>query len=185
MKLIDILRYWYSRLFLTVGRWCTRQGRLGTVFSKDKKYRYVLGRVWDNKRPVVTFIGLNPSTADETTNDNTSLRCEDFARRWGFGGLYIVNLFGFVSTERGMLSQVTDPVGPMNDKYLAIIAAQSDMVVAAWGNDGALNERAQKVRTNMPLLYCLDVNQTGEPKHPLYVSADTLPHLYAWKDNDA
>jgi hypothetical protein len=42
------------------------------IFSHDFLYRYMLSRVWDqlNDRRVV-FIGLNPSTADETEDDPT------------------------------------------------------------------------------------------------------------------
>ena len=35
------------------------------ILSADRKYRYVLTRIWDETKPTVVFIGLNPSTADE------------------------------------------------------------------------------------------------------------------------
>lgn len=41
----------------------------GAIFSDDRKYRYVLWRSWDNEKPRVMFIGLNPSTANESTDD--------------------------------------------------------------------------------------------------------------------
>ena len=46
----------------------------GALFSRDKKYRYALWRVWDFDSPSVMFIGLNPSTANEKVNDPTILR---------------------------------------------------------------------------------------------------------------
>ena len=63
--------------------------------SKDKIYRYSLSRVWGNSKPYVLFIGLNPYTADENTDDPTTKRCIDYAKRWGYGGLRMANLFGF------------------------------------------------------------------------------------------
>lgn len=45
-------------------------------FSEDSKYRYCLWRTWtDDPMPgYVAFIGLNPSTADETDDDPTIRR---------------------------------------------------------------------------------------------------------------
>lgn len=62
-------------------------------------YRYRLGRYWDNKKRNVLFIGLNPSTADAYEDDATIRRLIGFSKDWGFGGLTIVNLFAYRSTD--------------------------------------------------------------------------------------
>ena len=36
----------------------------GAKISDCNKYRYSLWRIWDKEKPIFTFIGLNPSTAD-------------------------------------------------------------------------------------------------------------------------
>lgn len=46
--------------------------RKGAIFSDDRDYRYRLWRTWDVDLPLVGFIMLNPSTADETEDDQTS-----------------------------------------------------------------------------------------------------------------
>jgi hypothetical protein len=38
----------------------------GAEFSTDRKYRYALWRKWDAINPLAMFIGLNPSTANES-----------------------------------------------------------------------------------------------------------------------
>ena len=43
----------------------------GADFSPDRKHRYSLWRIWDRSKPLVMFIGLNPSTANESDNDPT------------------------------------------------------------------------------------------------------------------
>lgn len=43
------------------------------VFSEWRKYRYSLKRIWDDQKPYVLFIGLNPSTADEESDDDVTL----------------------------------------------------------------------------------------------------------------
>jgi hypothetical protein len=54
--------------------------------SPCRLYRYELWRAW-GVRPFVMFIGLNPSTADETNDDPTIRRCIAFARAWGFSAI--------------------------------------------------------------------------------------------------
>ena len=87
----------------------------GARFSVDRRYRYALWRVWDRSRGVCNFLLLNPSIADEVTNDPTSERCERRARRWGFGGLIVTNLFALCATDPAGLRRVADPIGPEND----------------------------------------------------------------------
>ena len=63
------------------------------ILSDCKKYRYSLSRTWDESKPLIGFIGLNPSTADDVIDDPTITRCINFAKSWGGGGLYMGNLF--------------------------------------------------------------------------------------------
>ena len=71
----------------------------GAVFSECKRYRYSLWRVWNPDLPVCMFLMLNPSTADETTNDPTVERCQRRAVQMGYGGLHVGNIFAWRSTD--------------------------------------------------------------------------------------
>ena len=62
------------------------------ILSVDRKYRYVLTRTWDETLLNIMFVGLNPSTADETTDDPTIRRCINFAKSWDMVG-YIWLIF--------------------------------------------------------------------------------------------
>lgn len=53
------------------------------ILSADRKYRYVLNRIWDETKSTVVFIGLNPSTADEETDDQTIRKCIGYAKKMG------------------------------------------------------------------------------------------------------
>jgi hypothetical protein len=90
----------------------------GAVISQDGKYRYKLARYWNSKEPPVIFIMLNPSTADAVENDPTIRRCISFAKRWGFGGLEVYNLFALRSYDPAVIEIAGDPVGPDNDNWL-------------------------------------------------------------------
>src|SRR5947209_6307215 len=83
----------------------------GAVFSEDRKYRYVLWRIWDTNKDIIQFIGLNPSTANEMHDDNTIGRIKNFTHDWGYGGFYMTNLFGLVTPYPEDLKTCKNPVG--------------------------------------------------------------------------
>lgn len=142
------------------------------VISADGKYRYSLVREWDKEKPKVLFIGLNPSTADEKSDDPTICRCINFAKKWGYGGILMGNLFAIRSTDLSVIYKDPDPVGSENDAHLLEMVKEAKLVVAAWGNHGAYLERSTQIRKLIPGMKCLVKNVTGEPRHPLYISYD-------------
>jgi hypothetical protein len=121
------------------------------------------------------FVGLNPSTADETSDDPTLTRCINFAKSWGYGGVCMANLFAFRATEPSVMKASDDPTGTENNKWLKKLAKDAALVVAAWGNDGSYLERSEQVKELLPNLYCLKLNKSGEPAHPLYQAAKLKP----------
>ncbi len=145
------------------------------ILSKDRKYRYLLSRIWDSSKPMVMIIGLNPSTADETENDPTITRCINFATSWGYGGFYMLNLFGFRATKPSDMFNAKEPIGDENDKYIDKYAKICDKVVCAWGNDGNYKNRSKDVLSKIDNTYYLKLNKSGEPAHPLYLSSDLVP----------
>jgi hypothetical protein len=66
------------------------------LIDKTETYRYWLLRRWgQNLGNLINFVMLNPSKADADIDDNTIRRCISFAKKWGFDGIYITNLFAF------------------------------------------------------------------------------------------
>lgn len=146
----------------------------------DRRYRYELIRVLEGlfRHPrTVLFVMLNPSTADETTNDPTIRRCIVFARAWGFRELRVANLFAMRATDPRELRKAADPVGPGNDEALAREIAGADLVVAAWGVHGTFRDRDRQVVAAHPETRwtCVGTTRDGHPRHPLYVRADATP----------
>jgi len=155
----------------------------GARISKCNQYRYDLRRFW-GKAPFCLWVMLNPSTADANVNDRTISKIMGFSERWGFGGLVVVNLFAFRSTDPERLPYVTDPIGPDNDKYILGWVAKPEIsrVFVGWGAYGKLQDRGLQVGRMLQAagaeMWCLYVNGDGHPKHPLYVANDTAPKLW-------
>jgi hypothetical protein len=142
------------------------------VFSSCRTWRYELRRRWEDG-PLVAFIGLNPSTADETQDDPTIRRCIGFAKRWGYGGLIMANLFAFRATDpRDMRAAASAAVGPLNDAHLEAVYWASAMIVAAWGVGGSFRNRDGEVSRLLGTMMALGFTKGGHPRHPLYVRAD-------------
>lgn len=149
----------------------------GAAFSECRKYRYALWRIWDKTLPCIQFIGLNPSTANETKSDPTITRVIGFATSWGYGGVYMTNLFSFVTAypKELILPEAQDK---SNDMWLQNIGEKCNMVVFAWGNFKQAREQALIVEKYFPDAYALVINRDGSPRHPLYVKADVVPVKY-------
>jgi hypothetical protein len=146
--------------------------------SDCQKYRYELRRVWDDKKPLVLFIGLNPSTADADSDDNTSRVCVNYAKRWGYGGVLLGNLFAFRSTDSSALYTAADPVGPDNDSWIKKLQAEAEIVVCAWSAAGGYQSRDKVVLGFLENPHCLTKLKSGYPGHPLYKSSDLKPIPY-------
>src|SRR6185436_6996264 len=130
----------------------------GAEFSPDRKYRYALWRIWDKTLPLVMFIGVNPSKANEDETDNTILVVKGYAKRWGYGGLYMMNLFAIVSTNPDVLKSDPDPLGD-NDGWLERVAPKCKKVIFAWGNFKQARERAKVVIQMFPNAEALYINK--------------------------
>ena len=149
------------------------------------------------------FCGVNPSRAveSELTNDNTIGRCVNFAKEWGYGGLYFANLYSFRTPYmKGPLKaqQIAEGWKPLTenldvaigeecDAWLKKMISQSEKVICAWGSwqFAGFEERAKEVLGFIPEPYCLGVNADGQPKHPLYLKADSQPVKYGGKKEAA
>ena len=146
------------------------------VFSKDKKHRYYLERLFNNnnKPKMLVFIMLNPSVADLEANDPTVERCQRRATFLNYDGFIVLNVFSYRSTCPKRLFSSPDHTREKNLSYIEKITKKHNNVICAWGNhasfkEGSLNVR-NVLRKNNVKAMALDVNKSGEPKHPLYVS---------------
>lgn len=156
---------------------CTSDTCRRGEFCEDpvhRPWRYGLRRTWDQQLPLVCFIMLNPSTAGREVDDPAIRRCGGFAKRWGYGGFEVGNLYALRSTEPSHLTSHPDPVGPENDRHIEAIVKRCAVTVVAWGARRMANGRAAEVLgmlTDFNIApRCLDRTKHGKPKHPLYVS---------------
>lgn len=172
----------------TIPAWPGRDHRAltssGATFDRlnpgEATYRYLLWREYEkcaHAMDQMTFIMLNPSTADAERDDPTIRRCVDFALRRDYLRIEVVNLFAFRATLPRLLKTVANPTGFANDTHIIGSASRASVVVCAWGAGGSLHNRSAAVRhllrERQIRMYHFGLTRGGEPRHPLYLKRDT------------
>lgn len=159
------------------------------LFSDDRAYRFRLDIVWDECRPLLNFLMLNPSIADEISNDPTVDRCMKRAMMWGYGGVVITNIFALKATDPEQLyitlmayRDTSKLVGAGNDGMITNTAFECEATIAGWGNHGKLCGRGEYVKhlfdeMEKPLFY-LKMSNQGQPYHPLYLPYSLGPEVW-------
>lgn len=150
--------------------------RSSAVISACGQYRYRLGRRW-GPGPIIGFVMLNPSTANEWEDDPTIGRCTGFGKREGCGGLEVANAFAYRATDPKALADVLFPMGPeWREHFDVFLNAVDGPLIAGWGAHKGIDAQVatvrQIVREAGRVLFRLAVNKDGSPRHPLYVKGD-------------
>ena len=149
------------------------------IFSEDRRHRYTLRHVWDERLPPAMVIGLNPSTADEQKLDPTLRRVRGLLKADGFGSFVMTNLFAFRATDPKSMMCTDDRIGPANDSILRSVASEvllaQGRIIAAWGIHGSWKDRDKEVvRLLSPAeLWVWELTDAGQPRHPLYLPGGT------------
>lgn len=147
----------------------------------DRCYRYELGRAWDDRRHRITWIMLNPSVTDGKQDDPTIRKCVEYALRWGYGSLTVVNLYAWRATDpRELLIAYLeghDIIGPRNDRAIRRAVDVATRVVCAWGTHRMAALRHEPVlrilhaasvarSSDSDWIRCLGTTSNGNPRHP-------------------
>ena len=152
------------------------------VISDCGKYRYLLRRAWDAKKPRALYIMLNPSTADAYKDDATIRSCVRLAVGLGYGSIEVVNLFAWRATDPDELGTAPDAIGPNNDASIARAVERCDVAICAWGaypvSSTRIADVKNAIRSRRPAVYCLGKTKAGFPKHPLYIKSGTPLETY-------
>lgn len=138
----------------------------GAEFSDCGNYRYKLWRIWDEGKPLVMCIGLNPSTANANKNDQTISYLIKMLSILDYGGFYMMNLFAWISSKPDDLLTCPDPIGENDYKLMEVKSFCRDVIVC-WGNFKQAEERIKIVLPKFPEALCFGVTANGKPFHPL------------------
>lgn len=171
------------------------------IMSSCRRFRYMLSRRWNEALPALMFVMLNPSTADAHVDDPTIVKCIGFAKRMGYGGIEVFNLFAYRATDPADLRRAGYPVGPENDALFGqhlreyfetsmhLGTFKDVRVVCAWGANARVEEarsRAQdvidRIRRVGAVPVALKLLDDGVPSHPLMLPYTCATELMSMLD---
>lgn len=161
------------------------------TFAQDRRLRREIRRWWvENPQRWAAWLMLNPSTAGEDRNDQTALRVTHFSQAAGCDGWIGVNLYPLVTPNPSTMWRWAnwEAHGPAWDVRDALLANLEDIAAAArlaslrmvafgaaaiYHDEPWLEQCLEAFGQPSNLsgadeqLYCLGVNSTGQPLHPM------------------
>jgi hypothetical protein len=146
-------------------------------------YRTELRRIWEDIKPLLVVCMLNPSTADAEVDDPTIKTLIHFGKLWEYGGLLVVNLFALRTPSPAVMMAAANRFGPNAGAIEAAMAYARDnggRLLAAWGNDGDFDDRAEWFSNRALQVYgltliCLGTTNGWKPKHPMARGKHRIP----------
>lgn len=164
-------------------------------FDRSVTYRFLLTRkllrsqFGRSRSGIVTFVVLNPSTANEGKNDPTMDRCVDFGSDWGFQSLYVINLSPLMEPDAKAMARHRPPpeVSVLNAAFIRAGIRRSSAVVVAYGARGTTVPDVRLACDTLRVTHrsasfsyrCLQYTPALHPHHPLGINRgmdiDDLP----------
>ena len=162
------------------------------IFDHDYNdtVRYTLGKpaVGKGKKNLVRF-GINPSTARPNDLDNTLKSVERIAKRSGYDGWIMLNVYPQRATDPNDLhNEIDTTIHIKNVQHIArILTEYNATILAAWGTlinkRKYLKECLQDIHkaskgTKVKWVRIGKISKEGHPHHPLYLSNQELPEEF-------
>lgn len=153
------------------------------LYSEDMRYRYLLRKVWDESKPMVTIIMLSAGTSDTVSVDTTTMLTVNNLHKLNYGGVNLLNLYA--NSDRETNSE--------NDTIILENVKDSETVILAWGLGCATSAAVQKriaqllelLEPHLNRCYALKGKTDKVGLHPL---APSLRHdwvLVKWQEEEA
>lgn len=119
------------------------------IESEDHRHRYVLQKVWNKQKPMVTIITLYPGSADLVVSDMTQMLITNELYKKNFGGFYSVNLFSEIGFYKKGNKKLKDINNMVNNEIILECAKKSKQIIFAWGSlpkkNSLVNKRMEEL----------------------------------------
>ena len=136
--------------------------------------------------PVGLVIGLNPSRAGAARDDtdHTITKGIEFARRWGWSGFWMGNLFTCIETYSAKLKTLSyeTAVGLHGSAVLQAMIPLAPVIIVCWGSAVPKQKRRRVVEVCEQIrvlkrpdagVLCFGLSKAGDPMHPLMLGYET------------
>ncbi len=99
-------------------------------------------------------------------NDPTIRKIISYSKSWGFGGVYVGNIYSNISPYPKDIRLIKFHREKKNIESIKKMKEKTELSVFAWGN----NEKAPNwLKAIIKIPYYIELSKNGIPKHPLYL----------------
>jgi hypothetical protein len=147
-----------------------------------KKHRLWLLRDWSVEHmdsDYALWIGMNPSTADDLTDDLTVRKDQVFTKRHGLSRMFKVNVSSYCSTDPAGLNARDAVIShPDNLRTILQLAKGASLIVASTGKVPTrlvphAHNLFRAIKKGGCKMVCLGLTQNGWPRHSSRVAYST------------
>lgn len=136
------------------------------IDSTDRQYRHSLTINVTEGSKSICWIALYPSKRS-IKKDVTINRCISLTQSFEYNRLTIVSLFDLKAMSTSEILTHSRPFSDVCDTFILQQAVNSDLVIAAWGDEGKLFDRdltvENKLREIRVYLHVLKLTSKGNP----------------------
>lgn len=144
------------------------------VFSDDNQHRYLLKKMWDKDKKVISVITCYPNFEGTKKLDlTTQLILNKIFEMEDFGSIIFVNLYSNITTPIN-LKHLENSCDKHTDIQIMKAVKESDEVILAWGAyakkpvvEARVNEVLEMLKPHMKKVKRLMNPATNEIMHPL------------------
>jgi len=137
----------------------------GAKFNDERTKRFILWRRFGSGNRFAMCIGLNPSTANQTSNDRTISFLIKLLDHHHYDGLLMCNLFTNITSKP---KELPKDKSEQDLKFLKDTSINSAAIIFCWGTFKEAQGRAKEVITLFPNALCFGHNKDLSPIHPAY-----------------
>lgn len=109
------------------------------IFNESRTERFLLRKVWDESKAIVSLIMLNPSSAEVVTIDMTVHYAICNLYKLNYGGVEVLNITSTIASKLDTKDEII--LSKENLDYILESAKYSDKTILAWGRCGEGNKK--------------------------------------------
>lgn len=149
------------------------------VYDERMLRRYLCLDVWAPTGTTVLWVMFNPGLGETEDRRRPTLeRCRRWSQSRGHGALLFCNLHPLRTRSAREVPPSEAFDDPLNLRAMELATQLADEVFVAWGAAVGRREIPPAWLSLLSGAYCLGVTRRGQPRHPLYVAAQTRPQIW-------
>jgi hypothetical protein len=146
--------------------------RVVRIVSNCNKHQYASIFTESHFDNLLGVVGLNPSILKEGNKNPTISILMQIAKREGYEGIFVTNLYSYITPDPKKLNEVKNPIGSKNERWIKQMYKICDKVLCIWGNNSSAEIKNKVLGHIKEKAYTIGLTKSGNPRHVLHTKKD-------------